>query len=230
MEMSNETLKPEKAVYHIKEFIRRTNEDEHGRYLSWIHCFNVFKENRFSANMQTYDYLALHLAFYLASWGMYRGSSFLLQKDYKIHVPVVKMLLERKYHCLYAITPDELIKEKNLDLLMELSHRIKSYYENETPSFTSRKNNATDTLITKILMGTLGFVPAYDRYYRNAVKKYHVSTGYFNSNSIKQLCQFYIKYFDEFETCRKEISTIHIEYPPMKLMDMCFWQIGLNEE
>ena len=96
METSNETLQPEKAIYHIKEFIRRTNEDEHGRYLSWIHCFNVFKENRFSANMQTYDYLALHLAFYLASWGMYRGSSFLLQKDYKIHIPVVKMLLERK--------------------------------------------------------------------------------------------------------------------------------------
>ena len=26
---------------------------------------------------------------YLSSWGMYRGSSFLLQKDYKIHKPII---------------------------------------------------------------------------------------------------------------------------------------------
>ena len=36
------------------------------------------------------DYLSLQLAFYLASWGMYRGSSFLIQKDYRVHIPVVR--------------------------------------------------------------------------------------------------------------------------------------------
>ena len=38
------------------------------------------------------DYLTLQLAFYLASWGMYRGSSELLQKDYLIHEPIVEII------------------------------------------------------------------------------------------------------------------------------------------
>lgn len=41
-----------------------------------------------------YDYLSLQLAYYLASWGMLRGSSFLLWKDYKIHIPMVKEMLK----------------------------------------------------------------------------------------------------------------------------------------
>ena len=73
--------------------------------------------------------MSLQLAFYLASWGMYRGSLFLLQKDYKVHIPVVK--------------------EQEL------------------------KNQLSFTLITKILMGTLGCVPAYDRYFIAGIKNAH---------------------------------------------------------
>ena len=61
--------------------------NENGRSLSWEHCFRVFRDAR-TAPSPDYDYLSLHLAFYLASWGMYRGSSFLLQKDYKVLRPL----------------------------------------------------------------------------------------------------------------------------------------------
>ena len=40
------------------------------------------------------DFLSLHLGFYLASWGMMRGSTELLDKDYKIHIPAVKVILK----------------------------------------------------------------------------------------------------------------------------------------
>ena len=50
-----------------------------------------------------HDYLSLHLAFYLASWGMYRGSSFLLQKDYKVLVPIVEEVLKPEYDCLFGV-------------------------------------------------------------------------------------------------------------------------------
>ena len=55
---------------------------ENGRSRSWEHCYRVFRDARTDPSPD-YDYLSLHLAFYLASWGMYRGSSFLLQKDYR---------------------------------------------------------------------------------------------------------------------------------------------------
>lgn len=73
-------LAVDEAVRCIRTYFNETIKDSHGRYLSWCHCYNAFKENRSNRDEKTVDYLALHLAFYLASWGMYRGSSFLLQK------------------------------------------------------------------------------------------------------------------------------------------------------
>ena len=77
------------------EFYNDLKVDENGRYRSWEHCYSHFIKARGSQEID-YDYLSLQLAFYLASWGMYRGSSFLLQKDYKVHIPVVKELLNEK--------------------------------------------------------------------------------------------------------------------------------------
>lgn len=84
------------------EFYNDLKVDENGRYRSWEHCYSHFIKARGSQEID-YDYLSLQLAFYLASWGMYRGSSFLLQKDYKVHIPVVKELLSEKYDVLAGI-------------------------------------------------------------------------------------------------------------------------------
>ncbi len=86
------------AIRCIRTYFNETVKDSHGRYLSWQHCYNAFILNRSNVDENTFDYLALHLAFYLASWGMYRGSSFLLQKDYKVHIPIVKIIMEKQYN------------------------------------------------------------------------------------------------------------------------------------
>jgi len=65
---------------------RKPNE----RYASFDFCYNYFysfyKENRLSelANGQNLQTSCLQIGFYLASWGMMRGSSFLLEKSVKI--------------------------------------------------------------------------------------------------------------------------------------------------
>ena len=59
--------------------------DRHHRYRSWGHCYRYFARRRRIRSAQGIDHGALQLGFYLASWGMYRGSSFLLWKDYRIH-------------------------------------------------------------------------------------------------------------------------------------------------
>ena len=112
--------------------------------------------------------------------------------------------MEKQYNPLVGIAAEELIKNKNLDLLDGVSTRIRKAYADELPSFDGVINNATDTLVTKILLGTLGCVPAYDRYYVQAVKQYGISVGNYNS--------------------------LHgAEYPMMKLMDMCMWQVAFEE-
>lgn len=224
------TLCCEDAVQLIKDYFNETVIDEHGRYLSWRHCYKAFGENRNKTDEQTVDYLCLHLAFYLASWGMLRGSSFLLQKDYKVHKPIVLIIQEEKYNPLFGISAKDLCKEEHLLLLDEIGNRIKEAYAKELPVKEGVTNNATDTLITKILLGTMGCVPAYDRYYIDAVKKYKVSSGQYNSASVKGVATYYCEHEEEFESLRMELSKCGVEYPPMKLMDMCFWQAAYVDE
>lgn len=218
------TMSAKTAIQLITDYYSVTEKDTHGRYMSWRHCYKAFSENRNEVNEQTVDYLALHLAFYLASWGMYRGSSFLLQKDYKVHIPVVRIILEEQYNPLFGISAEELCKQSNLDLLDEVGTRIRNCYAEETPASSGEINNATNTLVTKILLGTLGCVPAYDRYFVQSVKKHHISSGAYNRNSIYHISRFYCDNLDEFERLRHELNKCGTEYPPMKLMDMCFWQ------
>lgn len=75
------------GIYMIKEVlalnIQPTLTDPHHRFNSWKHCYHFFKENHARLNEEAIqDTAALHLRFYLTSWGMMRGSTDLLQKDY----------------------------------------------------------------------------------------------------------------------------------------------------
>ena len=223
------TLSAEEAIKGIRNYIIEIQKDSHGRYMSWRHCYNAFLTNRNIADEGTNDYLALHLAFYLASWGMYRGSSFLLQKDYKIHTPIVRIILEERHNPLMGISAEELIRDDNLMLLEEVSDRIRKVYADEVSSIEGIINNATDTLVTRILLGTLGCVPAYDRYYVQSVRKYRISTGRYCTNSVRDIAKYYLANEEKFEIVRRELSTYGILCPAMKLMDICMWQVASEQ-
>ena len=85
-----------------KKFYDTIKADCNHRFASWEHCYEAFKNNKQNRNDETIDFLSLHLAWYLASWGMLRNS-FLFYKDYKIHVPVVRLLLDPKWKALWVM-------------------------------------------------------------------------------------------------------------------------------
>lgn len=215
----------------ISIFVNKITKVKNDRYKSWEYCYRNFIEARQNSS-PNYDILSLHLAFYLASWGMYRGSSFLLHKDYKIHRPVVEMLLNQDYANLAGI---DWVKNKQCDdelhLLGELQNNINDYYASVRKDVViDLKNNeyVSEILVTKILMGTLGCAPAYDRYFKLGIKFLNVSTGNFNRNSIEKLISFYTLYSDRFEQIRNKlhVDDSGMKYPQMKLIDMGFWLIG----
>lgn len=213
------------------KFYDALKKSENGRYRSWEHCYSNFINARDNKNAEL-DYLSLQLAFYLASWGMYRGSSFLLQKDYKIHIPVVKELLKEEYDPLAGIDCVELKREENQRLLEKINAFLDEYYSNIRGEVKNIKvrNQLSSTLITKILMGTLGCVPAYDRYFISGIKKQKVACGNYNMKSIVQLVDFYEKNIVELENIRKDMKVNGMAYPQMKILDMAFWQIGLDSD
>ena len=86
----------DELINAARTFYVDARANENGRSRSWEHCYRIFRDAR-TDPCPDYDYLSLHLAFYLASWGMYRGSSFLLQKDYKVLSPIVEEILKTDY-------------------------------------------------------------------------------------------------------------------------------------
>ncbi len=221
---------PDDTIIHFTEaglrYYDEVKKDSNARYLSWEHCYKAFINYKGKIiDRKELDFLSLHLAFYLASWGMYRGSSFLLQKDYKIHYDTILEIFKPEYEPLWSITCQEFHNNGNLKLLDQLCKNIRDIYIRHRANIDGRKG-VSDTLLTKILMGTLGCVPAYDRYFVKGISKNKIASAVFSINSIEELALFYEKNMNILETMRSNISCEDIEYPQMKILDMCFWQIG----
>ena len=204
--------------------------NENGRSRSWEHCYRVFGDARTDPSPD-YDYLSLHLAFYLASWGMYRGSSFLLQKDYKVLSPVVEEILKSEYDCLFGVDCADLREPGVQEQLTNARNYIANHFGPIRDEVAGREvpTPVSPVLITKILMGTLGCVPAYDRFFVDGIKKYKVTTQEYSLESVRKLAKFYEAHNDRLEQARRGMRTDDLIYPQMKLLDMGFWQVGFEK-
>lgn len=142
----------------------------------------------------------------------------------------MKELLSNEYDALAGIECIEFRKESNQQLLLEINSFLGQYYDKIRREVKGQelKNQLSFTLITKILMGTLGCVPAYDRYFIAGIKKQKVTTGNYNLKSIMKLVDFYEKNSVRLEPVREKMEVDGMPYPQMKMLDMGFWQIGFE--
>lgn len=220
----------DELISAAQTFYDDARANENGRSRSWEHCYRVFRDARTDPSPD-YDYLSLHLAFYLASWGMYRGSCFIFQKDYKVHTPIVEKVLKPEYDCLFGLACAD-VREPEVKLMLDtVSDYIADHFDPIREKIAGREvtTPVSPVLITKILMGTLGCVPAYDRFFIDGIKKHKVTTGEYNLKSVLRLVDFYEAHNDRLEEARCGMRTEDLVYPQMKLLDMGFWQIGFEK-
>lgn len=225
------TINIEQVLLNIEKYYAELGINP--RYLSWEHCYRVFQEARKEEILSDslVDYLSLHLAFYLASWGMLRGSSFLLQKDYRVHIDIIKELYKPCYSNLWGINHRDLQKEQNLDLLINLVENLKDIYKLKRQNVKEVATDISDILVTKVIMGTIGCVPAYDSYFKVGISKYNIATQLLGKSSIKELAEYYEANETKLEDVRRRISQSSLlDYPQMKILDMAFWQIGIDNK
>ena len=220
----------DELISAAQTFYDDARANESGRSRSWEHCYRVFRDARTDPSPD-YDYLSLHLAFYLASWGMYRGSCFIFQKDYKVHTPIVEKVLKPEYDCLFGVACVGLREDEVQARLTEVYKRISAHFWPIRNEVAGREvpTPVSPVLITKILMGTLGCVPAYDRFFQDGVAKYKVTTQEYSLKSVRKLAKFYEEHNDRLEEARRGMRTEDLVYPQMKLLDMGFWQIGFEK-
>ena len=212
-------------------FYEDARRDENGRSRSWEHCYRVFRDARTDPSPDYY-YLSLHLAFYLASWGMYRGSSFIFHKDYKVHTPIVEEILKPEYDCLLGLACTDVRNNDVWAQLKKLSDYISDYFDpiREEVRGHAVAYSVSQVLITKILLGTLGCVPAYDTFFEKGARHLGIKEKNYNEDSLLELADFYEEHNDRLEEARRGMRTDDLLYPQMKLLDMGLWQIGFEKD
>jgi hypothetical protein len=196
--------------------------DKHHRYRSWEHCYGFFQGHSRTEIFQQRDTAALQLGFYLASWGMYRGSSFLLQSAYTVHLGVIDRLVEPGFSGLWEreIGSDPSDVEL-IPIVLNAAQAVRDAYADY--------GEPTDTLLTKILLGTFGCLPACDRYFIEGFKNRGFSFAYLNFPFVERILHFCTQHVAELRSEQARIKkSCGVHYPLMKLVDMYFWQIGYD--
>ena len=153
---------------------------------------------------------------------MYRGSSFLLQRDYTVHEQTIDVLHSERFAALWELeigaNPTD---EQYADLVLQAADAVRSSYE--------PFGNASDALVTKVLPGTLACLPACDRFFIDGFKRTGHQYSYVNARFVKRMIGFCTEFAGELREEQSKIALASgVDYPLMKLADMYFWQIGFE--
>lgn len=195
------------------------------RYTSFDYCFNHFQQHRerngladlvAGANMQI---SCLHLGFYLASWGMLRGSAALLRRSARHYMPVIQVIASSG-PAIWDLDAD-CYDDAGWDVVSQTAAQIAG----------ALPDGASDTLITKIMLGVYGCVPAFDEYFKRG---FGVST--FGRKSFMRVGAFYRDNQGLIE--RHRVHTLDFNtgtetartYTRAKVIDMIFFVAGGAKE
>lgn len=214
----------------ITEKIKKLAADKQGRYRSFDHIHDAFINRPSTLTQKDKDKLALLLFYYLASWGMLR-KSVLLQKDYTCMIPIIDILTDSKYLFLQNIDPysPTFNDEKYIDTILELKERITSDITSQNylrSDYTLQPMRVTDTLISKILLGTLACVLAYDKQVRTSLHNLNgfSSSERLNQPSLRRILALVRSEQSELLQAQEDIKTIFGKgYPIMKVLDLILW-------
>lgn len=210
----------------VNEFLNRSSPND--RYTSFDYCYNYFRTT--TDITKDIEKSCLVLGFYLASWGMFRGSSFLLQKSIKHFEPTINYISTLD-QSVWNIDVDK-YSEHNIDTIISIYGHIKYLLIHE--------NNKDITLITKILLGIFGFVPAFDNYFCKSFREIsNQQCGFtrLNSSSLHFIQDFYRSNKSDIDRLSDTTFTTDfitgekttINYPKAKIIDMYGFQLSYQE-
>lgn len=204
--------KIEKLICAYLRQYAKSEERVNNRYSSYDYCYAYFNKNRadLTANKEL---SCLHLGMYLASWGMYRGSSGLLQKSYKIYEELIEHFCKHK-DC-WELDIEDYENTDNLDTIIGGKNTIKDILKDLGIS-------ATDTLLSKIMMGVYGCVPAYDQFFIDSLRRRGISPMSFSKDGLAALYK-YVKDLSYFDIEIEVENGNDLSYTKAKIIDQVFW-------
>lgn len=211
------------------------NRSLNERYASYDFCYLYFQSNRGNlggANMET---SCMHLWSYLASWGMLRGSSALLKCSPSVLKDLITYFDEIRGSIVWTVDVDAYASESNEEIL-KVYDGITKILKNSIAN-TLRKEikdvKVSVTLITKIMLGVFGCVPAIDQYFYFSFHKRYNGFGKLETKELDRLKQYYDEYKYELDSFKIPVldfsgNNTNLFYKKAKLIDMYGFIDGLN--
>lgn len=174
------------------------------RERSWDFCFNYFQ----SADRPTesMELSCLHLGYYLASWGMLRGSSFLFRETNLGHYQRVIEVIEYHRPSMSGVDVSTYRDEGTLDAINAAWCDLRQALLPD--------GGQSITLVSKVMMGVWGCLPSFDSYFVQTflslsdTKAERSAFRRASSMSLLLLADLYTEHADEIEALRSHHPTV----------------------
>lgn len=212
-------------AYHAEDRERDPATKPAGAEPSWNYCYGWFNHDRSAPYDLRRD--CLELGYYLANWGMFRGSGVLMTTNLAAWRPTIDVITahhEAMRRVDLAGADDEWFDLERV--YRELGRAIPG-----TP---------TATLVTKVMLGVWGCVPAMDTYALAGIRRHRERDGQrgigtFNRRLYDYLSEVRSDHRDLIDRLRDSAlstfdnSTWKTQIPAGKVLDMYFFQLGRAE-
>jgi len=217
-------------VSHVSDFAGRPLKFgvRPGREQSYDHCFNYFAETQ-DLDVDMEKSCAV-LGFYLASWGMYRGSSFLLKRTNSSYLSDVVLVIQACRPVLSGIDLHN-YSDQNINTILATYKSLKDALQ------IGRKRHIT--LVSKIMVATFGCIPAFDQYFFEGFRRAlddraRIPSDRLTADSLNILAAFYRANLNDIDTLHNESRTVAFgndsvtahKLSRAKILDMFCFNLG----
>lgn len=151
------TVEPGNITTVVRDFLdvsRAEQPSMTSRSRSWDYCYNYFQDH--PEPTQDLERSCLQLGYYLASWGMLRGSTYLFAETNMHHYAKAVRVIENLNPTMRGIDADSFldpsVRAKIIDAYAELWPKL-------VPPGVAHV-----TLVGKVMLGVWGCLPSFDTY------------------------------------------------------------------
>jgi hypothetical protein len=226
------TVEPGHVTDVVNRFLKVSSGEQPSktsRSRSWDYCYNYFQDH--AEPTQELEMSCLQLGYYLASWGMLRGSTYLFAETNMQHYAKAVRVIEDFNPTMRAIDADNYLNE---GARMEIIRAYNALRKALVPDDIRHV-----TLVGKVMLGVWGCLPSFDKYFRQGfgqlADKRGEKTAFnrVNDRSLILLGEFHSKHQDEISTLAAQYTTLTFggeftsrPLPLAKVIDMYGFQRG----
>jgi hypothetical protein len=209
----------------INQFLQHRLADR--RYASYDFCYLYFQTNKGNLGGANMENSCMHLWSYLASWGMLRGSSALLQCSPSVLKELIKYFDDISHSIIWTVDVDTYAPESKEEILNVYDGIAKILKNSITKTLGTEIKNikVSVTLVTKIMLGVFGCVPAIDQYFYKTFHGMYKGFGKLGSKELDALENFYKKRKPEIDSFQIPVldftgKNTNLQYKKAKIIDM----------